>query len=91
MLPFLALCPIAKPLEDNQAMQVIKTSMNRYLSQFAAFRDRSFSFQLFVIVLLTVVFSFTISCFWQMAKQTENDYSGIPASGITAGLGALKK
>ncbi len=71
-------------------MRLLKTNMNRYLNRFAAFRDRSFSFQLTLILLLTVIFSFAVSCFWQIAKQ-EKSFTQVTSQSITAGLGVLKK
>ena len=66
-------------------MHVIKTTMNQYLNRFAAFRDRGFLFQLSLIVLLAVIFSFAISRFWQLANEN-NAYSGVPSAGVTAGI-----
>lgn len=71
-------------------MRSIKTNLNQYLNRFDAFRDRSFSFQISLIVLLTVVFSFAASRCWQLAQE-EKQYPGLPHTGITAGIGILNK
>lgn len=47
----------------------MKHFLNRYLTSFPVFRDRSFPFQLTVIILLIFVFSFTITRILQLAQQ----------------------